>query len=422
MISSFRVLLLLGIYAATPLFAADTLRVMTYNALNFRGTQDMSRTDEFRRIVRSVAPDVACMQEIISEEAVDVLLSFAYLTINDDWASAQFMNGPDTDNAFFYRTSKVRFISQRAIHTSLRDIQEYVFESINYDSTERIYFYSAHLKASQGADNEERRRVECVTLRQQLDLHPPGSHFMFMGDCNFYGASEPGYQVLLSPTPNINGQLFDPIDMPGEWNNSAGFAPIHTQSPRSDDLGDGGATGGLDDRFDFILVSAAWMDEQAMYALPQTYHAHGNDGLHFNQSVNYGNNLAVPDSVADALHLASDHLPVVMDFVVQETELLADFPPPVIRSFQLLTCYPNPFNPVLTVRVNHELLGRIRDSDALLSAHDMLGRRLFERVLRPGDTSSSEIQLDFSNYAAGAYMIRMIAAGVAESQTVRFVK
>ena len=39
----------------------------------------------------------------------------------------------------------------------------------------------------------------------------------------------------------------------------------------------------------------------------------GNDWNHFNDAINDGNNTSVSDEIADALHAASDHLPVYMD-------------------------------------------------------------------------------------------------------------
>ena len=97
------------------------------------------------------------------------------------------------------------------------------------------------------------------------------------GDFNLYHSSEASYQLLLSTNPNPVGQLFDPINMPGDWTQNPSFAAIDTQSPRTQSFG-GGATGGMDDRFDFILVSAALMDTAGTYAMPETYHAFGNDG------------------------------------------------------------------------------------------------------------------------------------------------
>jgi hypothetical protein len=49
--------------------------------------------------------------------------------------------------------------------------------------------------------------------------------------------------------------------------------------------------------------------------LTSTYQAYGNDGNHFNDSINRLPNAAVPDSIANALHNASDHLPVTARFI-----------------------------------------------------------------------------------------------------------
>jgi hypothetical protein len=47
----------------------------------------------------------------------------------------------------------------------------------------------------------------------------------------------------------------------------------------------------------------------------------GNDGNHYNDSINRMPNAAVPASVANALHYASDHLPVTGRFVFHQTIL-----------------------------------------------------------------------------------------------------
>ena len=50
--------------------------------------------------------------------------------------------------------------------------------------------------------------------------------------------------------------MADPINTPGSWNNNEDFRGVHTQSTRTSSSGfGGGAGGGLDDRFDFIMVS-----------------------------------------------------------------------------------------------------------------------------------------------------------------------
>jgi hypothetical protein len=106
-----------------------------------------------------------------------------------------------------------------------------------------------------------------------------------------------------------DGRLFDPIDRIGHWHNNSSFADVHTQSPRS------GSYGGMDDRFDWIFVSESVLGETfEINYIDETYWAVGNDGNHFNQAINDGNNTSVNDAMADALHDASDHLPVIATF------------------------------------------------------------------------------------------------------------
>ena len=148
---------------------------------------------------------------------------------------------------------------------------------------------------------------------------------------NFYTSSEEGYQELLTA-------LEDPLDSPGNWHNNIDFVDIHTQSTRVEQFG-GGATGGLDDRFDFILISNSLQDN----VIPSSYTEPGNDGKHFNLSINNG----ISDPVIDALYYASDHLPVYCDFVFDDVTSLDDVKP--VSTFEFYDSYPNPFNSITTI-------------------------------------------------------------------------
>jgi len=70
----------------------------------------------------------------------------------------------------------------------------------------------------------------------------------------------------------------------------------------------------MDDRFDWLLVSAQFLDESSVLKyIEDSYVTYGNDGNHFNDAINSGSNAVVSNDIADALHDASDHLPVYMD-------------------------------------------------------------------------------------------------------------
>jgi hypothetical protein len=150
-----------------------------------------------------------------------------------------------------------------------------------------------------------------------LNELPSGSHFIVGGDFNIYSnnsSSEPAFDMLTVAGSDTDGQLFDPINRIGHWHNNSAFADVHTQSPRTTQFG-GGANGGMDDRFDWIFVSSAILeDTYDINYVDDTYIAFGNDGQHFNQAINSGTNSAVSQTMADALHAASDHLPVFASF------------------------------------------------------------------------------------------------------------
>ena len=288
----------------------DTVRVMTYNLLNYPGNNSAARNPEFRKILRYADPDVVVVQEMISSAGVSEFLNNVLNAGQPGtYSNAPFMDGPDTDNSIYYKTAAFSFIGQTVLHTELRDINGYQLRpsGIGADSLD-LRIYSAHLKASQGFEDE--RFAEADTLRNHLNALPSGLFLITCGDFNLYTSTEPAYQELIGSQTDNSGRLYDPINTPGSWNNDAGLAPVHTQSTRTENMGDGGATGGLDDRFDFALLSYAFQSGTRWRYVTGSYNELGNDGNHFNQSVNAGTNTAVPDSIADALHFVSDHLPV----------------------------------------------------------------------------------------------------------------
>nr|MBC8321950.1 lamin tail domain-containing protein [Candidatus Neomarinimicrobiota bacterium] len=218
------------------------------------------------------------------------------------------------DIALYYRHDVFSFISTSVVSTAqspgLRDVVEWVME--HNDSGVQFNVYGVHFKASSGGDNAQIRLTEATILRDYLNDLPEGSHFIVAGDFNIYSnssSSEPAFEMLTEEGSDDDGRLFDPIDRIGYWHNNSSYADVHTQSPRS------GSYGGMDDRFDWIFVSEAVLEgTYELNFIEETYWAVGNDGNHFNQAINDGNNASVNDAMADALHDASDHLPVIATF------------------------------------------------------------------------------------------------------------
>ncbi len=293
---------------------ALALRVVTYNVLNFPGSTGTSRLDDFRIILEELDPDVLVVQEMLSETGMNQILDSALNYYSPgEYAAGPFVDGYDTDNALYYKVATVDYVSHQEITTALRNISEYTLRPVGYTSSAAEFrVYSLHLKAGTGTDDKAKRLAECTILRNHMNAYPSGGAFIVAGDYNIRASTETSYQKLLADEADNDGRVLDPINRPGTWHDSYTFADIHTQSPRTTSFG-GGATGGMDDRFDIILISYALYDGEGMDYIPGTYTAYGNDGSHMNMAINDGTNYAVSAAIADAIHEASDHLPVYAD-------------------------------------------------------------------------------------------------------------
>ena len=297
--------------------AQDTLTVMAYNILNYPAS-NASKADTLKPIIKHVQPDIFLITELTSFSGINLILNDA---LNVDGVShyqnATYTDGPDTDNMLFYNSNKLELYSQHEITTALRNISEYVlfYKSSGLgpgDDTIFIHCYMAHLKASQGASNEQQRNQEAVVFKNYLDNKAATlENVLFAGDMNIYGDYEAAYNTI------INGgsvNLYDPINSPGLWHANSFFANVHTQSPRTATLPDGGSNGGMDDRFDWIFVTDdVRSGHNYLKYIPNSYLALGNDGNHYNKSIlDAPTNTSVPYNVLEALYYMSDHLPVVM--------------------------------------------------------------------------------------------------------------
>ena len=292
---------------------------MTYNLLNYENEND--REDDFITVIEYVEPDIIIAQEVIGTSGYNHFQAdVVEIIAPGEWSGATFINqSASIDIALFYRHDVFSFISTDLVNTAqssgLRDVVEWVME--HNDSGVQFNVYGVHFKASSGGSNPQTRLTEATILRDYLNDLPTGSHFIVAGDFNIYSnssSSEPAFEMLTGAGSDDDGRLFDPVDRIGHWHadsweTDCEFADVHTQSPRS------GSYGGMDDRFDWIFVSEAVLNETyEMNYVENTYWAVGNDGNHFNQAINNGNNTSVNDAMADALHDASDHLPVIATF------------------------------------------------------------------------------------------------------------
>jgi len=310
--------------AASP---AQALRILNYNLNNYPQTSNVStksgvRHPMFRTIITPLDPDVIVLQEVLSQAGVDGFQTGVLDSIlPGTWTAAPFQNGNDTDNACFYKPSRVTLLDTQYFYpsaTNLRLVGRYHFRLAGYTSpSAEFWIYSQHLKASTGSTNETQRLNEAIGIRNDMNNLPAGAHAIVAGDFNIYGGSEAAFLKFKESQADNDGQLYDPLNAPTTTWNTASLSAIHTQCPCATcPTSSGYSGGGLDDRFDMFLPTYPFADGEGLELLTATYKPVGNDGQHYNLNISDAPTIPEGAAYANALWGGSDHLPVRVDLSV----------------------------------------------------------------------------------------------------------
>lgn len=417
---AFYIFLSICIYKTS--FSQDTVKIMTYNLLNYSGT-NATKDINIRKTIDYVKPDILAVCEILSQNAVNNLLSQVMNYNNPGvYSSGTFIDGPDTDNAIFYDNSKFRFISNTAIPTTLRNIS--LFTLLHLTTNDTIKILEVHLKASNTSSDQQRRLEEVNAMRTVTNSFRIGEEFLVAGDFNIYSSNEPAYQRLLQPDVNADGHFVDMFNLSGTWN-QASYSQYHTQSTRTRALSDGGSTGGLDDRFDMMLNSTAMTMEGKIKYIPGSLVPFGNDGNHFNDSINMRPNTAVPDSIADALYYASDHLPVYAKYKFDvNTTSVSSISSALPDNFRLGQNYPNPFNPNTKIDFDIPDLRSYGSPDqrVTLKIYDILGNEVETLVDEELSAGKYTAEFNASALSSGSYFYRLTAGRFTQTKSMTLIK
>lgn len=373
-------------YGQTP-----AMRVATYNVLNFSGTPGTTAWDrlaDLRIVVEQIRPDLLLVQEMINETGVLLFRDSALRSL----PLMRLAPGADlagTDLALYYNSELFDFIELRVIDAELRDITEHILAIRG--TTDTLHVYNAHLKAGNSNDDAQQRAREAQLMRLAASVVPPNRHYLFAGDLNVYTSSEPAYQTLTA-RGGLAGEFLDPINRPGDWHSNEAYTDIHTQSPRVRQFG-GGVHGGLDDRFDFVLISPSLESR----IVPGSYTTVGNDGLHFDDSINRSPNLAVRMEVANALHYGSDHLPVYVDLYVRP--IFSTVEPLDVSRAPSVNASPIPAGDLLAIRGLEARAARRN-----VHVMDQRGVIVAEAEI---DAHATECTLNLHGLASGIYAVRI---------------
>jgi hypothetical protein len=304
----------------------EVLDVMFYNIYRYPSATPLNRELLLGQILQEAQPDLLMVCELENEKGADLILrnSFGYTT--DEFDRATFVvNGSsaiDTlQQMIFFNKKKFTLLHEAVYVTNVRDINRYTLLVNTADvATDSIIIevFVAHLKSSTGTANVNARLAMTDTIMRIVNTIPSDRYVLVGGDMNFYRSAELGYQNFID-TLHAH-PLIDPLgDVSGKWQDDPNFAYMHTQATRTSKVGFGlyGASGGVDDRFDIIFMSAQ-LDADSTSKLsyvPATYTAYGNNGNCLNLAINDTACVGqYSQTLRQHLHDMSDHLPVTMRF------------------------------------------------------------------------------------------------------------
>lgn len=383
---------------------------MFYNLLNYDNNfESRNRTSLLTTILNEVNPDLFMVCELKSETASNYLFENAILPNNANFLKATFneSKSPATGllQMVYYDSEKLLLENTTVLPTRVRDINHYTF--LVKENNKRLDVFVTHLKASRGEDNRRKRLQSIEVFTNILRQLPEDTNILFAGDFNFYTSNEEGFQKIIDTNNAI--QIIDPInrlcpEFPDDnndyynddfdnfyfWNNSS-FADVHSQSTRSSSLSDGSG-GGMDDRFDFILVSKNLTTSSTFYYKQNSYKTIGNNANCYNSSVNdtFCNGTYSQD-LRNALFSFSDHLPVSLTLEIAENNLNTST---TSQPISFLNSNVTSNNLMLTL--GHQKIKNI-------NIYNQLGQKVISHKVY----SEKEIYINTSHLTKGVYFLKV---------------
>lgn len=319
---------------AAPRAVLSQLRVVTYNTLDKPSTsEDLAQVSTILQAIGATPrngvakrPDIIALQEQRVFSISDSTAARIAEELNSIYGvssySAELQSFSSDALAVVYDSASVALLGETNVNTpGPRNAYRLQFRPVGYtDAAADFYLYNSHLKAGSSSSDKSTRALEVTAIRNNADNLGSASNVIYLGDMNISYYTQQAYSNFLAAG---DSQAHDPLDL-SSWPNIS-VAEHMTQSTRTSYLPDGGATGGMDDRFDMQLVTDNLLDGEGLSYLGPTsaglsgsehsYQAFGNDGVSYNTRINNTySGRSQSASVLDALHDFSDHLPVVADY------------------------------------------------------------------------------------------------------------
>lgn len=396
---------------------SDTIRIMQYNLLYYdKNTSfctsvnnNVNQKDGYlRTITGHYQPDIFTVNEMNgSVTSVNRLLNNVFNINGVDHYKRANYTGSYLVNMLYYNSQKLALHSQNYILTSprLTDVYRLYYKSDNLElgDTTFITCIVTHLKAGNTPSDQADRAAAAQQIMNYINNRGMQGNILFMGDFNVYTSSEPAFQWFTTPTSS-GIRFFDPVNALGDWQNNSAFAQYHTQSTHNSTTSSGcHSTGGMDDRFDFILATESVLEgTRGLKYIDDSYWAFGQDGNRFNQTLVSPPNNSLPNDVINALFNMSDHLPVVMELHIDQDLYTSTSTQPLNSNGLRVS---NPFQSTLDIWSNGK-----REERVNIQVINLLGAVVLQKsvALYPSEKTS----IDASSLNPGIYLVRVEGANI----------
>lgn len=318
----------------------ETATFISYNLTFYRETSTFCtgnnnnptvKDEAMAKIAAFVKPDVLMLQEIGSQFTNPNRLIENALNINgiDHFKQADYTNnGSNLVNMLIYNSNKFELAKQDFITEDINGnslVRVIDFYTLYYKDPELkptsdttfITFVVAHLKAGNSSTDEAERTRATAAIMEYLENNNLRGNVILGGDLNVYNGNGTAFQNLVNYSDN-SLNFFDPVNSVGNWSSNSAYNQFHTQSTRVTSNGCLSG-GGMDDRFDHILINNAVKNNTAgVNYINNSFKVIGQDGQRYNQSIIFPQNFSVPKGIDTALYNLSDHLPVKIDVTIEK--------------------------------------------------------------------------------------------------------
>ena len=303
------------------------IRVLNYNILwdaifpdddpNNHIWRDVDKSEAFRRILRAIRPDIACLQEINPmRDPADVGAIFDEELPLADGRLWQVVKSGDNYIVARFNLQQNGFALRVNFEVSARvDLPDTIFGDAD------LYMVCAHFKSGGGQANiDERQRQADLVMSQVREFRtaggriklPFGTPYLLLGDFNVYD-TDPHYHLTTLLSGDIVNEDQFGVDVLPDWDDSslADALPTHNGAGQLDYTWRSDGSGFAPYALDRILYSDSVMLIVNKFILNTTL-------LSAQELSAFG--LSADDVVIKLASGYYDHFPMVVDFVILAEE------------------------------------------------------------------------------------------------------